>query len=106
MAASFGGSHMSKTEVRRLVIGFAVVVAFVMVIAIVSAVVTNGQERESTREQARALDIVSYDPPAWGKERISDCWEVEDRLNNRKFWLIKVDGQWVPLDIGEVENLG
>lgn len=102
---------MSKTEARRLIVGFAVIVAIVMVIAAIAGIAEAGQQQETKQQESmleptRGLDIVSYDPPAWGKERISDCWEVEDRLNNRKYWLLKVDGQWVPLDIGEVQNLG
>jgi len=63
-------------------------------------------EPGGTREPARSLDIVSYDPPKWGGDRVSECWYLVDRLSNHRFWLLKIDGQWVPLDIGEVENLG
>lgn len=94
-----------RTLFLRALIVVAIVLSVALCVCIFVARHDVAQARD-TRKEARGLDIVSYDPPAWGKERISDCWEVEDRLNNRKYWLLKVDGQWVPLDIGEVENLG
>ncbi len=93
----------------------ATIVALVFVVAVALIAVCMNEcdrqqqaasESDGTRETARGLDIVSYDPPKWGGGRVSECWYLVDRLNNSKFWLLKIDGQWVPLDIGEVENLG
>ena len=74
--------------------------------ACIAFAATDTETQQATKEPARSLDIVSYDPPKWGGDRVSECWYLVDRLNNHKFWLLKIDGQWVPLDIGEAENLG
>lgn len=92
---------------REIVVVSVVCVLLMVVLAVAIFVGAAGTgESGGTREPARGLDIISYDPPKWGGDRVSECWYLVDRLNNHRFWLLKIDGQWVPLDIGEVENLG
>lgn len=90
-----------------------VALVFVVAVALIAVCMTEcgrqqqaASESDGTRESARGLDIVNYGPPKWGGGRVSECWYLVDRLNSHKFWLLKIDGQWTPLDIGEVENLG
>ena len=100
-------------ERKRVVSAAIVALVFAASVALMAACMTEcgrqqqaASESDDTREPARGLDIVSYAPPKWGGGRVTECWYLVDRLNNHKFWLLKIDGQWVPLDIGEVENLG
>ena len=92
----------------RKLAALSVVAALLMasLAACIAVAATDTGASQATKEPARSLDIVSYDPPKWGGGRVTECWYLVDRLNNHKFWLLKIDGQWVPLDIGEAENLG
>ena len=94
-----------RTLFLRALIVVAVVLSVALYVCIFVARHDVAQARD-TSEEARGLDIVRYDPPKWGGDKVSECWYLVDRLNNHKFWLLKIDGQWTPLDIGEVENLG
>ena len=59
---------------------------------------------ESERPAPTQLDVVSYDAPTWAGNRVSDCWLVEDRQLHHNWWMIKLDGQWVTLDAGEMRE--
>ena len=41
-----------------------------------------------------AHNVVEYDRPAWLGE-CERCYRVIDRMTGQRWWLIKVDGQWV-----------
>lgn len=83
-----------------------VAVALAIITAIVAAVVlvNADKQQEPERPEATSLDVVSYDAPLWASERITDCWYMQDRRSNRAWWLMKLDGQWLGLDAGEVKS--
>ena len=95
---------MKGRKLAALLVVAALLLASLAACIVIAAMDTETQQ--DTKEPARGLDIVSYAPPKWGGDRVSECWYLVDRLNNHRFWLLKIDGQWTPLDVGEVENLG
>ena len=96
---------MDKDGKRRLLGAGLVILAIVGALCVATMVTAQPQPKaEDTRPQPDQLDIVSYAPPLWASERISDCWHMQDRRNHRNYWLIKIDGQWLGLDAGEVYN--
>ena len=87
--------------VKAIAATLAIAAVFAVICALFGCIV-GGEEVESTRPIPDALDVVSYDAPMWATERMSDCWLLQDRQHHRNWWLIKLDGQWVTLDAGEV----
>lgn len=41
-----------------------------------------------------AHNVVEYDKPVWLPE-CERCYRVIDRMTGQRWWLMKVDGQWV-----------
>jgi len=79
-------------------------IVFASVVVGATLLVTQCTGPEPERPVPTQLDVVSYAAPTWAGNRVSDCWLVQDRTLHHDWWMMKLDGEWVTLDAGEVSE--
>ena len=50
-----------------------------------------------------AHNVVEYDRPAWLNE-CERCYRVIDRMTGQRWWLLRIDGQWVTREDEQVDK--
>lgn len=69
----------------------------VLALTVMYACERHGSKDAPPRLNGQPLDahnVVEYDRPAWLGE-CERCYRVIDRMTGQRWWLLKMDGQWV-----------
>lgn len=80
----------------------ALTLVFALICALLSCAVAADETETARPTPDDQLDVVIYAPPAWATGCMTNCWHLQDRQRHHDWWLVKLDGQWVALDAGEV----
>lgn len=88
---------------KAIAMALAMLAIFAMICVLFSCGIA-ADEAEPTRPTPDELGIVKYASPMGASEHVSDCWHLQDRQRHHDWWLVRLDGQWVALDAGEVRE--
>lgn len=89
---------------KAIAMALALTLVFAVICALLSCAVAADGTEPALPTPDDQLDAVRYAPPAWATVCMTDCWHVQDRQRHHDWWLVKLDGQWVALDAGEVRE--
>lgn len=86
---------MMRATVRILTLLSLFVVLCVCVVSCTPKAVAS----ERAAVPGSPLDAVGYGAPAFADG--DRCWLVTDRLRDESWWLVRLDGEWVTLPLGQ-----
>jgi len=97
---------MRETLIRAALAMAAFVAAMVILTTVLTSCSGNGSEDAPPRLNGQPLDahnVVEYDRPAWLGE-CERCYRVIDRMTGQRWWLLRIDGQWVTREDDRTET--
>lgn len=92
---------------RGIILAAALVaVSILFICMVVSAIAQANEGTGEDKPLPSQLDIVSYEAPTWAKDRVTDCWYMEDRKSQSACWMLRIDDEWVIVPVQKRQSMG